>query len=182
MERESHVPGTGKFKMADENPNADNTMRDEFLKEYTSTDSFKEWFSGSKLVDKEGNPLLLFHGDGKSDFEEDHDFRKFDTWFTTSKRQAAQFGNVTACYVRAEKVLKVDAGGNSWCNIPIENVHGIEVEAPDEEYPDDTTTDEIAHRAIEAGYDAVWISNVDDDWIADQIFVKGPLDIRVPTA
>ena len=31
-------------------------------KDITKTDSFKQWFGNSKVIDKRGNPLLLYHG------------------------------------------------------------------------------------------------------------------------
>jgi hypothetical protein len=35
------------------------------LKAQTETQAFKKWFGDSKVVDKEGNPLVVYHGTNK---------------------------------------------------------------------------------------------------------------------
>jgi hypothetical protein len=60
------------------------------------SDKFKNWFYGSKVVDKEGNPLIVYHGTGAK-------FSKFSSkkstdgiiWFTTNK-EAIERGEVGA--------------------------------------------------------------------------------------
>lgn len=48
--------------------------------------SFKDWFEGSKVVDGQGNPLVLYHGTQR-------DFIHFRTpaWFTADKSMAEFF-------------------------------------------------------------------------------------------
>ena len=57
----------------------------------TQTDAFKAWFSGSKIVDAEGNPLVLYHGTSK-----DVDFKAFKlpkngVWFTKDAGSASDY-------------------------------------------------------------------------------------------
>ena len=52
---------------------------------------FKEWFSGSKIIDANGNPLKLYTGTSK-----DMDFKKFNMpkngiWFTVDPAEASQY-------------------------------------------------------------------------------------------
>jgi hypothetical protein len=44
--------------------------------EKTDTPEFKKWFGNSKVVDKDGNPIVVYHGTDKN-------FRRFDTKKTT---------------------------------------------------------------------------------------------------
>jgi len=60
------------------------------------SDKFKNWFDGSKVVDNEGNPLIVYHGTGAK-------FSKFSSkkstygiiWFTTNK-EAIERGEIGA--------------------------------------------------------------------------------------
>jgi len=55
------------------------------------TPEFQRWFGGSKVVDENGNPLVVYHGTSK-----DVDFNKFKlpkngAWFTTDPESASQY-------------------------------------------------------------------------------------------
>jgi len=170
------VYGNTKRTSGFENP--DNKIISDYINDITESTRFREWFAGSQLVMDDGSdrPLLLFHGD-YNEFRSDH-----DTWFSTKWEVANAYGDVTACFVNAKKVFNFDANGNSWTNIPIdllkddEDVHS-RIYPYDDEYPNDTSVNDIVHAAVDAGYDAAWIRNVDDDHVADQIFVKAPVDM-----
>ena len=41
-----------------------------FIKESIENSNFKNWFKNSKVVDKQGNPLIVYHGSKSDDFEE----------------------------------------------------------------------------------------------------------------
>lgn len=41
-----------------------------FIKESIEDSNFKNWFKNSKVVDKQGNPLIVYHGSKSEDFEE----------------------------------------------------------------------------------------------------------------
>ena len=49
-------------------------------KEITSTQQFKKWFKGSQVKDKDGKPLVVYHGGGYS-------FNQFKgiSWFGNSE-------------------------------------------------------------------------------------------------
>ena len=40
----------------------DKTQEDDKLRDLTNSEDFKKWFAGSKITDKNGNPLVLYHG------------------------------------------------------------------------------------------------------------------------
>lgn len=79
----------------------------------TRTKSFKKWFAGSKVVDENGEPLVVYHGTTK-------EFSKFDTsnapsWFSSNRDHAKQYtmrkeGNiskVSPCYLNIRNVADV---------------------------------------------------------------------------
>lgn len=57
----------------------------------TDTKAFIEWFDGSQVIDKEGNPLIVFHGTNE-DFSEFNGFDKFN-YFAEDKAYADRFRN-----------------------------------------------------------------------------------------
>lgn len=57
----------------------------------TDTPEFQRWFAGSKIVDAEGKPLMMFHGTSN-----DIDFKSFKVprngaWFTNSRKEASDY-------------------------------------------------------------------------------------------
>ena len=70
--------------------------RELFETKQTDTPEFRNWFADSKIVDADGNPLIVFHGTNKK-------FSRFSkkatpggiTWFT-SNRSAIESGDVGA--------------------------------------------------------------------------------------
>lgn len=83
------------------------------------TPQFKKWFKSSKIVDKEGNPLVVYHGT-KSDFHT-FDYSKVGQsgrsegqgfYFTTDKEIADGYstdGKMVQAYISMQKPLKFDA-------------------------------------------------------------------------
>ena len=88
----------------------------------TDSPYFKKWFAKSKVVDENGEPLVVYHGTaaGTKLFGENiPDFTKFDrqasgrktfdnigSWFADTKKQASLFGeNVKQVYLDIEKPL-----------------------------------------------------------------------------
>lgn len=64
---------------------------------FTESEKFKLWFDGSKVINEDGTPRIVYHGTGKN-------FRKFSMktaamggiiWFTTNK-EAIERGEVGA--------------------------------------------------------------------------------------
>lgn len=71
-------------------------------KEITNTPEFKKWFGDSKVVDADGNPMVVYHGNA-DDFAEFKDVgwsKKDQGWlgrgfyFTTSKNTASSYANL----------------------------------------------------------------------------------------
>src|ERR1035437_1086439 len=58
----------------------------------THSKSFKEWFGDSKVVDKNGQPLVVYHGTDK-DFNEFGNKKGDGFWFTSNKGHATSFGD-----------------------------------------------------------------------------------------
>jgi len=48
---------------------------------------FKEWFGDSKVVDKDGKPLVVYHGSRKGGFDK----FKIPSWFTTDDAEASRY-------------------------------------------------------------------------------------------
>jgi hypothetical protein len=68
-----------------------------FETKYTETDAFKLWFNGSKVINADGTPKVVYHGTDKN-------FKRFSSkfsamggiiWFTTDK-SAVERGEVGA--------------------------------------------------------------------------------------
>ena len=58
-------------------------------KKVTETPEFKNWFGNSKVVDEQGNPLVVYHGTDQS-------FEQFNgvSWFTDSASSASDYSKV----------------------------------------------------------------------------------------
>ena len=55
----------------------------------TTTKEFKKWFKGSKVVDEQGNPLVVYHGTGVEE-----NFAEFDTSGSKKTFASAGFGAI----------------------------------------------------------------------------------------
>jgi len=58
----------------------------------TDTDAFKKWFGDSKVVDAEGNPLVVYHGTPNASFDE----FKEESHFTDNPEYASVYTNTAA--------------------------------------------------------------------------------------
>lgn len=67
-------------------------------KEITDTPEFKKWFGDSKVVDKEGNPLIVYHGTNKEFGEFKSTKFKTAGYFTPNKELADRFSNLKTKY------------------------------------------------------------------------------------
>jgi ribosomal protein S18 acetylase RimI-like enzyme len=82
----------------------------------TSTPEFKAWFAGSKCVDKQGNPLRVYHGTDQNfdtfdpkrvGMGNDHGMRGRGFYFSSNERTAASYGpNVIPVYVSIKNPFK----------------------------------------------------------------------------
>jgi len=123
----------------------------------TETPAFKQWFGDSKVVDAQGEPLVVYHGSVHGGFDVATTRSAF---FTDRAGTANGYADpeaytpgenpvVQPSYLRILNPLVVDAKGEQWMRIPYEG--------------DRVTTDYLARRAKQLGHDGVIIKNVDDD-------------------
>lgn len=132
--------------------------------------------NSSKVVDENGEPLIVFHGTRNGGFN------VFDTskaeeprlvktknafWFTDSKQMAESFSGENEtnfrgknpmtykCFLDMRNPLVVDFEGKSWG----ESIYG--------------STDEIVRKAQDVGYDGVILKNVRDGGMYGQFLTKG---------
>lgn len=90
-------------------------------KDITETKEFKKWFGKSKVVDKEGKPLVVYHGTDKEFNEFNMNLgrkwaSKVGIWFTDDNDFANNFGDIIIKgYVRIEKPLIISSDTfNDW--------------------------------------------------------------------
>ncbi|MBS0229244.1 MAG: hypothetical protein JSS23_11185, partial [Proteobacteria bacterium] len=137
----------------------------------TDTPEFRKWFGESKVVDRAGNPLVVYHGAPDARFMgQDATFKsvherygklggKRAFWFsdhTTARsyaddRRAFDYQNaepaVIPAFLKIENPLIVDAGGKDW----------REAQARGK-------TSDVIEQAQEGGHDGVIIRNVRDNY------------------
>jgi len=69
-------------------------------------ENFKKWHAGSKVVDEQGRPLVVYHGT-------DYQGTSFDperTMFTTNREAAEDYGDrVVSCYLSVKNPLKISS-------------------------------------------------------------------------
>ena len=148
----------------------------------TNTPEFKRWFRDSKVVDAEGDPLVVYHGRNSSFtiFRRKKGGRAL--WFSSSKDTAASYaGNpeiytsadILPAFLSADKVLKFDAEGNTWQTLTFEGKR--------------VSTDDIAEIAEARGFNGVEIKNLADDnsddggEVSDHYAVFSPNQIKSAT-
>ena len=106
--------------------------------------NFKEWFGDSKVVDENGNPLVVYHGTTK-DFDVYDKYAKKNTvggtqrdalFFSNKPNHASEYAipsykydeveyvdkqyygsNIMPIYLKINNPLEIDAKGSSWVNI-----------------------------------------------------------------
>lgn len=163
-------------------PNGEDTNLTEKQWLQVRTDNFKKWFgdwendpeNASKIVDKNGEPLVVYHGTGY----------KFDTFsvplnmerifLTKNKNFANKYGNIQMpLFVNARNVLNVDyKGGDAFVEI---NIQGKNLES----------IEETAEYARENGYTGLIAANVTDygtfssvSDVNDEVIVFKPNQIK----
>ena len=128
-----------------------------FSAKQTETPEFKRWFGDSKVVDAEGEPLVVYHGSVHGGFDVATTRKAF---FTDRASTANGYADpeaytpgespvVQPSYLRMLNPLIVDAKGEPWMRIPYEG--------------QTVSTDYLAISARNLGHDGVIIKNVDDD-------------------
>jgi hypothetical protein len=155
----------------------------------TETPEFRRWFSGSRVVDGEGKPLVVYHGtkgdvsafDGlKGKGRGLTDAPKWATFFSSNADLAGSYAkrhgkgaNVIPAHLALERPLVVDAGGNGyhWIESPIEgrawsDRYSQEIGIEKGQGVDINT---LVRLAKKAGHDGLIVHNVADparpsDW------------------
>ena len=149
-----------------------------FLFEEVEKDNFDEWFSGSKIVDDDGEPLIVYRGDreNKTSFAETGDgteyikgniffsdqayIGKFYTKYRTNSLIASDKLGISdglyRVYLSIKNPLMLDGNDKSWSEIPIPE------ELRDEFNAEQMQIDDIGIEAKNLGYDGVVVKNVLD--------------------
>jgi hypothetical protein len=158
--------GTGKYNYVvfDENSvKINERIQYQAAKKQTETPAFKEWFGDSKVVDDNGDPLVVYHGTTQ-------DFSEFDThnaaFFTDDNSMADTYsgggkkpykgGQTVPVYLSLKNPLSVDAQGSRWNNI---------------EYEDDIiNTDDLVDMARSKGHDGIIVKNIMDGGSSTYMF------------
>lgn len=120
------------------------------------TPEFRRWFGDSKVVDADGQPLVVYHGSTGGGLSRT---TVQNTFFSDNPAIASGYADpdeyrpgeepvVNPVYLRIENPLVVDAEGEAWMRIPFEG--------------QTVTTDDLAKAAKKRGHDGVIINNVDD--------------------
>lgn len=113
--------------------------------------NFYKWFGNSKIIDKNKNPLIVYHGST-------YEFNKFDgyAYFTNDYMNADGYagGNyIYDCYLNIKNPLIIDGQGKKWDDI--ETIYG-------------TSTREVVTNIDSNKYDGVIFNNIKDSWIDDE--------------
>nr|MBL0731269.1 PLxRFG domain-containing protein [Desulfobacterales bacterium] len=76
-------------------PNGEPSNLNEHLWVMTQTPRFKKWFGDSKVIDGNGEPLVVYHGTGKKfNIFRSHKINKRGFYFTNKQTLASMFANV----------------------------------------------------------------------------------------
>lgn len=165
--------------------------------------AFRRWFGHSKVVDKRGRPLIVYHGSTKGGFTK---FRRggaglyftdcrgvattyvnVPTWEVTSgeyrkdptpplgKEAKAQPGTY-AVYLRIEAPLVLDAGGNYFDDLPAAALDEVGLSV-DEDMQ--ISVAELAQIARDRGCDGIIVHNVVDTGWNEEVGCDGPSTVYV---
>jgi len=137
-------------------------------------DNFREWFGNSKVVDKNGNPLIVYHGTNNK-FDSFRTSENQYAYFTTDINLADKYAThrskkengekiIYDVYLKIVKPLIVDANFESWDYISVEGIENSEdaIKYLLKHGVDRITTNRTPEIAIKYGFDGVIIKNVHD--------------------
>ena len=158
----------------------------------TDSPYFKKWFGNSKVVDENGEPLVVYRGDrpgkevftgrenpynliqGNVFFSDNAEVAKFytnqRTNYLISPEQMNEADGLYGTYLSLKKPLEVDAKENSWTDIPDPfNKGTIQI-------------DDLGEIAQKKGYDGMIIKNVyDQGGFGTQYIAFSPEQIKSAT-
>jgi hypothetical protein len=166
------------------------------------TPEFKAWFKGSKVVDSDGRPLVVYRGDrpGKSMFtgaEDGSVILKGNIFFAGDSKVARFYTGQRSNYMLDPEQMNeqdglyrvflsinyplvLDARGEEWSQVPIPEVspHALR----DRFFRGVGQIDDIASAARDLGFDGMIVKDVGDQggW-GDQFIVFRPSQIKSAT-
>lgn len=120
---------------------------------------FKHWFANSKAINKNGKPLVLFHGTWRN-------FKTFNVpthgvYFTNHFQVAQTYGEVISAYLSIQQPLVLDFHGES-------------------DMGDDNNIEAEALYAKQEGFDSLIVYNsFDGESFLDQFVVFNSNQIRI---
>lgn len=154
------------------------TMR-EYLNEQKDinndlNDDFLSWFGNSKVVDKNGNPLVVYHGTNTK-FDSFRTGEKQYVYFTSDINLANKYATHRSKKINGEKIiynvyikilnpLIIDANFESWDYISTKGIENSKEAIKDllKRGVDRITTTRTPDIAIKYGFDGVIIKNLYD--------------------
>jgi len=109
-------------------PNGNVSNLPKSLYNYVRTEEFKKWFgdwesnpnSASKIIDENGEPMLVFHGTENVFQEFDRKKLRLNYFYFTKKQDyAARFGeNIKGCFLNVKKIKDAKEVGTDKITIP----------------------------------------------------------------
>ena len=94
------VPDQSQFKGKKVIPIAKKSLR------APNTKEFKQWFEGSKVVDEDGNPLVVYHGTGKDFSEFKYNPNKaIGIWTSSDPNVASEYADISGRHVGHPNVM-----------------------------------------------------------------------------
>ena len=121
-------------------PNGNVSNLPKNLYEYVRIEEFKKWFgdwendpkNASKVIDENGEPMLVFHGTEKTFQDFDNKQLRFNYfYFAINKGYAGRFGeNVKGCFLNARKIKDAKEAGVGKITVPkLFKILGFKVES-----------------------------------------------------
>lgn len=84
--------------------------------------AFRRWFADSKVVDENGEPLVVYHGTEAVPFFSEFHRKDYGNYFSSSRAVAKRYGfNVEEFYLRIENPLHIDGKGRTWKQLSVES-------------------------------------------------------------
>lgn len=130
-----------------------------------------EFFKDSKVVDKDGNLLVVYHGT-REDFNAFKNDRNYFTDNIDIADSYAPGGKIKQGYLRVENPYIIDAKGEKWSRVPLTKKDkaflekfGLNAFYEDGKWrtsPADIVAAVLDQNKIDARYDGVIIKNIDD--------------------
>ena len=127
-----------------------------------NTPEFKAWFGDSKVVNKNGKPLVVYHGTRAEfdTFSKEKIKRGTGFWFSSNKETSKEYGDVKEFYLSVKNPIDVNKNRNDFIRFAKEAMPEI---------PDDVSQHYIISEALGStafkeylqnkGYDAISLGN-----------------------